>query len=114
LDTIRSIVKLERQHENIKSPVGDLANCFILGAETPGADIDFLLSTVYDDCGSMNIGQPAPLGMFLRVAYAITELNSLATDITLHKSFLPPLYYEPYFHYYTCEYLVRQRGEDEN
>lgn len=85
-------------------------SCFILGAETPGADVDFLLSTVYDDCGSMNIGQPAPLGMFLGVAYAITKLSSLATDITFHKSFLPPLYYEPYFHYYTCEYRVRQRG----
>jgi hypothetical protein len=94
--------------------VGDLASRFILGAETPGADIDFLRSTVYHDCGSMNIGQPAPLGMFLGVAYAITKLSSLATDSTLHKSFLPPLYYEPYFHYYTCEYHIRQRGEDEN
>ncbi len=104
------IVKLKRQHENINSPVGDLMSCFILGAETPGADVDFLLSTVYDDCGSMNIGQPTPLGMFLGVAYAIPKLRSLATDITFHKSFLPPLYYEPYLGYYTCEYRVRQRG----
>jgi len=85
-----------------------------LGAETPGANIDFLLSAVYGDCASMNIGEPAPLGMFFRVAYAITKLNSLATDITFHKSFLPPLYYKPYFVYYTCEYRVRQKGEDEN
>lgn len=104
------IFKLKRQHGDIKSPAGDLASCFILGAETSGADVDLLLSTVYHDCGSMNIGQPAPLGMFLRVAYAITKLSSLATDITLHKSFLPPLYYEPYLGYYTCEYRVRQRG----
>lgn len=104
------IVKSKRQHGDIKSPVGDLASCFILGAETSGADVDFLLSTVYHDCGSMNIGQPAPLGMFFGVAYAITKLNSLATDITLHKRLLPPLYYEPYFQYYTCEYRVRQRG----
>jgi MFS-type transporter involved in bile tolerance (Atg22 family) len=61
-----------------------------LGAETSGANIDFLLSTVYDDCGLMNIGQPAALGMFVGVAYAITKLGSLATDITLHKRLLPP------------------------
>ena len=85
-----------------------------MGAETPGANIDFLRSTVYDDCGSMNVGQPAPLSMFLRVAYAIPKLSSLTTDVTLHRRLLPPLYYEPYFGYYTRECHIKQRGWDEN
>jgi len=86
----------------------------MLTAQTPGTNVNFPLLTINNDSSSMNIGQPAPLDTFLRMTYAIPELDSFTTNITLHKKSLPFLYYKPYFGYYTSEHHIRQKRKYAN
>jgi len=73
-------------------------SCFILTAQTPGANIDFPLHPIYRNGSSMNVGQPAPLDSLLGMAYIIAKLNTLIANITLHGR---PLYYYSYLSYHT-------------
>jgi hypothetical protein len=65
-----------------------LAGGFLLGAQTPGADVDALPFALDDDGGFADIGQPAPLGMALGVGYVIPDLWFLATQLTLQRLLL--------------------------
>jgi hypothetical protein len=56
----------------------------MLGAQAPGADIHLLFLAVHYDGNAMDIGQPAPLGVLLGVAYAGTVLSTLTANITFH------------------------------
>ena len=67
--------------------MGELTSCFILGAKAPSANIDFLFFSVYDNCSSMDVGQPLPLSMFLRMAYIMSKLSPFTANITFHKRF---------------------------
>jgi len=89
-------------------------NCFILAAKTPGANVNFPFLAVYNSGNSLNIGQPLPFDMFLRMAYAISKLNPFTTNITLHRKLLSPLYYKFYFSYYTSGHHIKQRGRNVN
>jgi len=66
-----------------------LTSCLRLSTQTSSANFDFPLFSIYDNRISMDIRQPLPFGMSLRVAYSIPKLSSFATDVTLHKSFSP-------------------------
>jgi len=65
----------------------DLAGGFVLGAEASGADVDFSLLSFYHNRTSVNIGQPAPQGMLLGVAYVMPELSLFTANLTLHSNF---------------------------
>jgi hypothetical protein len=67
-----------------------LAGYFILGAEAPGADIDFSLPSLYHNRSTLDIGQPAPEGMLFGVAYIMSELRFFTANFTLHGNF--PVY----------------------
>jgi hypothetical protein len=65
-----------------------LATNLLLGAQTPGADVDPLPFAVYDDGGLADIRQPAPLGMALGMGYVISKLWFLSTQLTLQRLLL--------------------------
>jgi hypothetical protein len=65
-----------------------LAANLLLGAQTPGADVDPLPLAVYDDGGLADIRQPAPLGMALGMGYVISNLWFLPTQLTLQRLLL--------------------------
>ena len=48
---------------------------FMLTAQAPGAQVEPLRLTIHDDCGRMNIWNPAPVGMTLGMAHIMTELG---------------------------------------
>jgi hypothetical protein len=65
-----------------------LAANLLLGAQTPGADVDPLPLAVYDDGGLGDIGHPAPLCMALGMGYVISNLWLLPTQLTLQSLLL--------------------------
>lgn len=67
----------------------ELASNLLPGAEAPGADVDPLPFSVYDDGGFADIRQPAPLGMALGMGYIISDQWLLSTQLALQR--LSPL-----------------------
>ena len=65
-----------------------LAANLLLGAQTPGADVDPLPFAVYDDGSLADIGHPAPLGMALGMGYVISNLWFLPTQLTFQRVLL--------------------------
>ena len=65
-----------------------LAANLLLGAQTPGADIDPLPLAVYDDGSLADIGHPAPLCMALGMGDIISNLWFLPTQLTLQRLLL--------------------------
>ena len=56
----------------------------MLSTKASSADVDLSFFPLYGNCSWVDVRQPASLGMSFRVAYAMSKLNSLATNITLH------------------------------
>jgi hypothetical protein len=59
----------------------------MLGAEASGADLDLDPLAFHHDLGSVDIGQRAPQGMPLGVAYIVPGLGRFAANLTLHRYF---------------------------
>ena len=53
----------------------------MLTAQAAGTQVKPFRLPIKNDRGWLYIGQPAPSGMLLRVAYSVTEVYCLATDI---------------------------------
>ena len=64
-----------------------LAGRFVLGAEAPGADVDFSLPSFYHNRSSLDIRQPLSRGMLFGMAYTAPKSNLFAENLALHKSF---------------------------
>ena len=60
----------------------------LLGAQTPGADVNPLLFAIYDNSSLADIGQPAPLCMALGMGYVISNLWFLSTQLALQRLLL--------------------------
>jgi hypothetical protein len=58
-----------------------------VGAEAPGADVDFSFLSFYDNRGPLDIRQPASVGMLFGMAYAMSEGSALAANFALHRNF---------------------------
>jgi len=52
---------------------------FMLGAQTPGAQVHTFSLAVNDEGSRVNIGYPAAVGMPLGVTYVMTKLRCFAT-----------------------------------
>jgi hypothetical protein len=65
----------------------ELAGGFVLGAEAPGADVDFSLPSLYHNRSTLNIREPVPVGMLFGMAYTAPKINSLAANFALHRNF---------------------------
>ena len=65
----------------------ELAGGFVLGAETPRADVDFSFPSLYHNRSALDIGQPLPQGMLFGMAYTAPELDLFAANFTLHRNF---------------------------
>ena len=65
-----------------------LGSNLLLGAQTPGTDVNPLPLAVYDDSSLADIRQPAPLGMALGMGYVISNLWFLPTQLTLQRLLL--------------------------
>jgi len=85
----------------------------ILSTKTACTHVNPFLPAINSDGDLMNVWQPAPLDMFLGMAYAIPELNSFTTNITLHNKPLP-LYYKGYLGYYITNSILDKGRKDEN
>jgi len=67
---------------------GGLGSNLVLGAQTPGADVNPLLFAVYDDGSLAHIRQPSPPGMALGMGYVISNHRFLPTQLTLQRLLL--------------------------
>ena len=67
-----------------------LACHFVLGAQAPGANVDFSLPSLYHNRSSLDIGEPASEGMLLGMAYVVPKLSPFTANLTLHGNF--PIY----------------------
>lgn len=67
----------------------------VLSAQASGAKIEPPLFSIYNHKSTMDIGQPLPSSMSLRMANLITELGCLSTKVTLchNSNHLPNLRY---------------------
>ena len=54
----------------------------VLAPQAAGADLDAARLTIDVDGGSLNIGVPAGLGVTFGVAYVVSRLADLLTDLT--------------------------------
>lgn len=61
---------------------------FVLGTQTPGTDLKPPLLTVYRHFGAANVGQPLSFGMTFGVAYVVSKLERLSTEITFRHNFV--------------------------
>ena len=86
---------------------------FILSTKTACTHVNPFLLAINSDADPMNVWQPAPLDMLLGMAYAIPELNSFTTNITLHNKPLP-LYYKGDVDYYITNSILDKGRKDEN
>jgi hypothetical protein len=59
----------------------------VLAAQASGAQLEFFWLTVYIYGDPMYIGQPAPIGMVLRMAHVVAKLRRFSTQITLQFLF---------------------------
>ncbi len=64
-----------------------LAGGFVLGAETPRADVDFSLPSLYHNRSSLDIRQPLSQGMLFGMADTAPELDLFTANLTLHRDF---------------------------
>jgi hypothetical protein len=64
-----------------------LAGGFVLGAETPRAEVDFSLPSLYHNRSPLDIRQPPSWGMLFGMAYTTPELHLFAANFTLHGNF---------------------------
>jgi len=85
----------------------------ILSTKTACTHVDPFLLAINSDGDPMNVWQPASLDMLLGMAYAIPELNSFTTNITLHNKPLP-LYYKGDVDYYITNSILDKGRKDEN
>jgi hypothetical protein len=67
--------------------VSKLAGSFVLGAEASGADVDFSGPSFYHNRSSVDIRQPAAVGMLFRMAYTMPEGRSFTANFALHRNF---------------------------
>jgi hypothetical protein len=64
-----------------------LAGGFVLGAEASGADVDFSWLSLYHNRSSLDIRQPASVGMLFGVAYTMPELSLFTANFALHRNY---------------------------
>jgi hypothetical protein len=60
---------------------------FVLGPDTPGAEMQLLGFAVNHDGGGMNIGIKAAVSMLLRMTDVLTEHRAFSTYIALQGKF---------------------------
>ena len=60
---------------------------FILGAETPRADVDFSFPSLYHNRSPLDIGQPLSRGMLFGMADTTPKLDLFTANLTLHRDF---------------------------
>jgi hypothetical protein len=65
-----------------------LGSNLLLGAQTPGADVNPLLFAVYYHGSLGDIRQPSPPGMALGMRYIISNHRFLSTQLTLQRLLL--------------------------
>ena len=65
-----------------------LALRLVLRPQTTSTNLDRELHSIYNEIGSVNIGQPAAAGMPLRMADLVTVYGTLSANFTLHEMFL--------------------------
>ena len=65
----------------------ELAGGFVLGAETPRADVDFSFPSLYHNRSPLNIGLPLSQGMLFGMADTAPKLDVFAANFTLHRNF---------------------------
>ncbi len=61
----------------------DLSSLYSAGSQTPGTDMHSLRAAAYFAPYSFDIRAPDCIASSMRMAYIITEMNALATNITL-------------------------------
>ena len=60
---------------------------FVLGTQAPGTDLKPSLLTAYRHFGAANVRQPLSFGMTFGVAYVVSKLECLSTEITFCHNF---------------------------
>jgi hypothetical protein len=65
----------------------ELAGGFVLGAQAPGADVDFSFPSLYHNRSSLDIRQPLSPGMLFGMAYTAPKCNLFAANFALHRGF---------------------------
>lgn len=63
--------------------MSDLSSFHSAGLQAAGADMHSLGTAVYLALYTSDIGIPDSVGSSMRMAYIVTEMNALATNITL-------------------------------
>ena len=62
--------------------------CLVVRPKAASADSHRELGSVDDEVGPVNVWNPAPAGMSLRVAHLVAIHRPLATDVTFHTAYL--------------------------
>ena len=93
----KGLTRLDKSGLAMMNGLGQLASCFVLGAQASGTDVYFRLSSFYHNRGSLNIGQPAPRGMSFGVAHTIPELSRFTANLALHRNLSASLCYKSHF-----------------